>query len=178
MVNGELSLTPQSPRDSSSSSPFTSQQATIACLKSSLGVSRAFRGLSEGLSLPNPPSPANQPNKPINPRVSTPQYSTTAAEISGSLSYFRCAGMQACYSLFMILHQVQAALASESLSSCYYLFGLSDPTTELQDARRLVEEVRHGIECMRMSLRADSGFEAIAAMSREVDTAYSCFFTN
>lgn len=170
MVNGELSLTPQSPTDSSSS-PFTSEQATIACLKSSLSVARAFRSLSEGLSLPNTVNPPGQAHK-------FKLSSASAREISGSLSYFRCAGMQACYSLFMILHQIQAALASQSLSSCYYLLGPSEPATELQDARRLMEEVRHGIECMRISLRADSGFEAIAAMSREVDTAYSCFFTN
>lgn len=170
MVNGELSLTPQSATDSSSS-PFTSEQATIACLKSSLSVARAFRSLSEGLSLPNTVNPPCQAPK-------SKLLSTSTREISGSLSYFRCAGMQACYSLFMILHQIQAALASQSLSSCYYLLGQSEPATELQDARRLMEEVRHGIECISISLRADAGFEAIAAMSREVDTAYSCFFTH
>lgn len=171
MVNGEISLTPKSPTDSSSS-PFTIQQATIACLKSSLGVARAFRSLSEGLC------PLNIHNSPAQIDKSTIPPTTAAKEISGSLSYFRCAGMQACYSLFMILHQVQAAIASDSLSSCYYLFGLSEPVTEYQDARRLMEEARHGIECMRASLKTDSGFEAIASMSREVDTAYSCFFSN
>lgn len=175
LADGELSLSPRSQNDSSTS-PFTSQKATVACLKSSLAVARALRRLSEGLSDPSNLNLTDHGEKPkLSPELTT-SFAVSSKEISGSLPYFRCAGMQACYSLFMILHQIHAALSSKSLSNCYYLLGASDPSTEIQDARRLIEEVRHGIECMRMSLKMDMGFDAIAAMSREVDTAYSCFF--
>ncbi|KAE8415035.1 hypothetical protein BDV36DRAFT_285681 [Aspergillus pseudocaelatus] len=149
--------------------PFTEQQSSVRCLKSSLAVARAFKNLPRpqpSRSTGNPgnnDAPTAAESLDIHSAVS-PAHLTTSHP--SALPYFKCTAMQASYSMFMLVHRIRAAIASNRLSVCYPLMASPEPATEIQDARRLIEELRHAIECLKHSMERDMVFEGIAAMCR------------
>ena len=161
--------------------PFTEQQSSVRCLKSSLAVARAFRNLPRpqpSLSTGNPgnnDAPTAAESLDIHSAVS-PAHLTTSHP--SALPYFKCTAMQASYSMFMLVHRIRAAIASNRLSVCYPLMASPEPTTEIQDARRLIEELRHAIECLKHSMERDMVFEGIAAMCRGLTAVYLSIFPN
>ncbi|KAB8238130.1 Zn(II)2Cys6 transcription factor [Aspergillus alliaceus] len=161
--------------------PFTEQQSSIKCLKSSLAVARAFRNLPcpEPSSLTESPdthAPSSTTEAPtIHHAAPT---AASAMKSPGTIPFFKCAAMQASYSLFMLIHRIRAAIASDRLSVCYPLIANPEPVTEVQDARRLLEELRHAIECLKYSLEMDVAFEGIAAMCRGLNAVYLSIFSS
>ncbi|KAE8162273.1 hypothetical protein BDV40DRAFT_288698 [Aspergillus tamarii] len=161
--------------------PFTEQQSSVRCLKSSLAVARAFRSLPRpqpSRSTGNPgnnDAPTAAESLDIHSAVS-PAHLTTSHP--SALPYFKCTAMQASYSMFMLVHRIRAAIASNRLSVCYPLMASPEPTTEIQDARRLIEELRHAIECLKHSMERDMVFEGIAAMCRGLTAVYLSIFPN
>jgi hypothetical protein len=93
-----------------------------------------------------------------------------------TIPYFACCAMQSCYSLLMILHKIRACLATDRLATCYHLLNKPEPTTEISDAERLIEELRHGVEFLGMSLKADIIFEGVGGMGHEIEHAYLAAF--
>lgn len=86
--------------------------------------------------------------------------------------------MQASYVLYMLVHRVRAALSSKRLSVCYPLLNHPEPVTEVQDANRLIEELRNGAHSMIVCMKRDSIFEGIGGMIRDLDAAYFSLFPN
>lgn len=93
------------------------------------------------------------------------------------LPYFACCAMQSCYALLMILYKVRASSASDRLSTCYYLLNQPTPGTEVQDSERLVEEIRHAVESLRVTLFQSSTFEGVDGMRADIEGAlHAAFF--
>ncbi|KAE8381213.1 hypothetical protein BDV26DRAFT_101677 [Aspergillus bertholletiae] len=161
--------------------PFTEQESSVRCLKSSLAVARAFRNLP----CPQPSrttrgsgsndSPTAAQSLDLHSAVSP---TALAARSPSALPYFKCTAMQASYSMFMLVHRIRAAIASNRLSVCYPLMASPEPATEMQDARRLIEELRHGIECLKNSMERDMVFEGVAAMCRGLTAVYLSIFSS
>ncbi|KAB8067992.1 hypothetical protein BDV29DRAFT_196020 [Aspergillus leporis] len=167
---------PELPAHYESLFPFTEQESLVTCLKSSLSVVRTLRDLAR----PNPFAPVDTRKDTSTAKVEIQTIYNGAATMFirpfGALPYFKCAAMQAGYSLCMLLHRVRAALASKHLLACYPLLANPSSETEVDDARRLLEELRYGIESLILSLKQDVIFEGIAAMSRELDAVYLSLF--
>ncbi|KAE8409788.1 hypothetical protein BDV37DRAFT_235105 [Aspergillus pseudonomiae] len=161
--------------------PFTEQQSSVRCLKSSLAVARAFKNLpcpqpsrlTGGSGNDGSPTAAQSLDIPsaVSPTI-------FGARSPSALPYFKCTAMQASYSMFMLVHRIRAAITSGRLSVCYPLMASPEPATEVQDARRLIEELRHAIECLKHSMERDMVFEGIAAMYRGLTAVYLSVFPN
>lgn len=76
----------------------------------------------------------------------------------------------------MLLHKVRACLATDRLTNCYHLLNKPEPKTEVSDAERLIEELRHGVKSLGMSLKSDIIFEGVGGMGREIESAYLAAF--
>jgi hypothetical protein len=76
----------------------------------------------------------------------------------------------------MLLRRLRSCLATRDLSACYYLLRCAQPGTEIQDAERAIEEMRNGIGALYASLRADSVFEGVGDMARDVESIYTAYF--
>ncbi|KAJ5199982.1 Tetratricopeptide-like helical [Penicillium cf. griseofulvum] len=138
--------------------PFTEQESSVICLKSALVITTIYR------NLPYP-----------NPHGSVPSRSTTYPK---TIPYFACSAMQSCYALLMLLHRLRASLATDRLASCYHLLHDPTPVSEIADAERLREELRHGVEILGRSLKSDVIFEGVGGMGREIEGAYLAAFSN
>ncbi|KAF7180026.1 hypothetical protein CNMCM7691_009079 [Aspergillus felis] len=147
--------------------PFTQTESSIICLKSSLAISRALA------DLPHPGLSSLRTAEMDEPRINS-----SAAGYTGSLPFFKCAAMQASYVLYMLVHRVRAALLSKRLSVCYPLLNHPEPVTEVQDAKRLIEELRNGAHSMIVCMKRDLIFEGIGGMIRDLDAAYFSLFLN
>lgn len=145
--------------DSETTFPFTEQESSTICLKASLVVATSFR------NLPYPIISSMAPCEGV-PTRNWPH----------TLPYFVCCAMQSCYTLLMLLHKVRAFLATDRLSSCYHLLDKPEPKTEVSDAERLTEELRHGVKSLGMSLKSDIVFEGVGGMGREIESAYLAAF--
>lgn len=145
--------------DRESTFPFTEQESSVVCLKASLVVAASFRSLP----YPSPASlgPGERPNVRNWPHT---------------LPYFVCCAMQSCYTLLMLLHKVRACLATNRLASCHHLLDKPEPGTEVSDAERLAEELRHGVKSLGISLKSDVVFEGVGGMGREIESAYLAAF--
>ncbi|GIC86204.1 Zn(II)2Cys6 transcription factor [Aspergillus udagawae] len=146
--------------------PFTQTESSIISLKSSLAISRALAGLPRSGLLPLRTAEMDEPRN------------SNAAGYTGSLPFFKCAAMQASYVLYMLVHRLRAALSSKRLSVCYPLLNHPEPVTEVQDAKRLIEELRNGAHSMIVCLKRDLIFEGIGGMIRDLDAAYFSLFPN
>ncbi|PYH91602.1 hypothetical protein BO71DRAFT_44932 [Aspergillus ellipticus CBS 707.79] len=147
--------------------PFSVEESSKVCLKSSLAISRAFGHLNSlALSQSNYLTMSN----------TITDTSLHQKQYGGSLPYFKCAAMQACYSLYMLVHHIRAALSSKRLSICYFLLNQPDPATEVQDAKRPIEELRNGISGLISSMKLDMVFDGITAMTRDLDAVYLSLF--
>ncbi|KNG86881.1 Zn(II)2Cys6 transcription factor [Aspergillus nomiae NRRL 13137] len=145
--------------------PFTEQESAAICLKSSLAVSRVFRNLTPP-NLYYTDAPADSEALPG---------SSLSRFCPRSLPYMACCQMQSFYALTMLLRRVRTSLSSGDLQACYHLLSQPEPGSEVQDAERLVEELRHGLESLSASMRADIAFEGVVGMVREVEGV--CFAT-
>ncbi|CAG8124819.1 unnamed protein product [Penicillium salamii] len=136
--------------------PFTEQESSMICLKSSLVVSTIFR------TLPFPSIPGHT--------------SSSSIRYPKTVPYFACSAMQSSYALLMLLHRVRASLATDRLANCYHLLNGPSPESEIADAERLTEELRHGVETLAKSLKSDVIFEGVGDMGREIEGAYQAAF--
>jgi hypothetical protein len=146
--------TPKWVTDCEASFPFTEQESSIICLKSSLVITTIFR------TLPYPKT----------------LYSCSGPRYPKSIPYFVCSAMQSCYALLMLLHRLRGSLATDRLEDCYHLLNKPSPESEIADAERLREELRHGVEILGRSLKADVIFEGVGGMGREIEGAYLAAF--
>ncbi|KAK1150215.1 hypothetical protein N8T08_000117 [Aspergillus melleus] len=173
--NGVLpaSAYPKSPPDFDAVFPFTEMESSIICLKSSLTISRIFRTLPYPASCG--PNSSEMGHEPADPLTSKPDL---FCRYPHGLPYFACTSMQAGYTLYMLLHRVRAAMVSDRLSYCYPLLTYPDPATEIQDAERFMEELRHGAESLNIAMKRNALFEGIRQMAREMDSAYNSTFAD
>ncbi|RHZ44313.1 Zn(II)2Cys6 transcription factor domain-containing protein [Aspergillus thermomutatus] len=153
------------PPDLDSIFPFTQNESSIICLKSSLAISRALAGLPHSGLLPLGTV-----------QMDERRMGSNTARYTGSLPFFKCAAMQASYVLYMLMHRVRAALSSKRLSVCYPLLNHPEPVTEVQDANRLIEELRNGAHSLIVCMKRDLIFEGIGGMIRDLDAAYFSLF--
>lgn len=170
--NGVLpaSAYPKSPSEFEAIFPFTEMDSSVICLKSSLAISRIFR------ALPYPSAYGLSNTQPGHESGPLPFGATLSSRYPHGLPYFACTSMQAGYTLFMLLHRVRAAMVSDRLSCCYPLLTYPDPATEIQDAERLMEELRHGAESLNTAMKKNAPFEGVRQMAREMDAAYNSTF--
>ncbi|RAL14748.1 Zn(II)2Cys6 transcription factor, partial [Aspergillus homomorphus CBS 101889] len=148
--------------------PFSRDESSMICLKSALAISRAFKDI-----------PCPRPPLSVYPILQDSALSPLGSDregYSGSLPYFKCAAMQASYVLYMLVHRLRAALLSKRISICYPLLNHPEPGTEIQDAHRLVEELRNGAHSLILSMKRDTVFEGIASMVNDLDAAYTSLF--
>ncbi|KAJ5634761.1 hypothetical protein N7528_002603 [Penicillium herquei] len=123
--------------------PFTEQESSVMCFKSSLVIARALENL------------------PLR-SASTPYI----------LPYFVCAAMQSAYVLLTSYYRIRAALESGHLSLYHYLLNCPEPDSENQDAERLIRELRQGMESIIGALKLAQMFEGVGGMSQEILIAY------
>ncbi|RAH43145.1 uncharacterized protein BO95DRAFT_455225 [Aspergillus brunneoviolaceus CBS 621.78] len=148
--------------------PFSKDESSMICLKSSLAVARAFK------DVPSPYSATSRSTDLDNASMTT--LAPAQDGYYGSLPYFKCAAMQASYVLYMLVHRVRAALSSRRLSICYPLLNCPEAGTEIQDAHRLIEELRNGAHSLIVSMKRDLVYEGIASMVNDLDAAYISLF--
>lgn len=84
--------------------------------------------------------------------------------------------MQGSYTLLMLFHRVRSCLESGRLASCHHLLGRPEPATEISDAERLIEELRHGVESLGLPVKQDNIFEGVAGVGQEIESAYLAAF--
>ncbi|KAB8212437.1 hypothetical protein BDV34DRAFT_218810 [Aspergillus parasiticus] len=164
-LNSSHPLSPSRITKINSTFPFTEQESAAICLKSSLAVSRVFRHLTPP-NLYYTDAPSDNEALPG---------SSTSRFCPRSLPYIACCQMQSFYALTLLLRRVRTSLSSGDLQACYHLLSQPEPGSEVQDAERLVEELRHGLESLSASMRADVAFEGVAGMVREIEGV--CFAT-
>ncbi|KAL2869502.1 fungal specific transcription factor domain-containing protein [Aspergillus lucknowensis] len=158
--------------DVDSTYPFTVPESTDICLRSALVLSRTIRHL-------RPPNPHYFEPPPIS--LASTESATLRAfanpqprpQYPRSLPYLSCCTMQSCYVLAMLLCRLRACLHNRDLSPCYYLLRCVQPGTEVQDAERAIEELQNGVGSLYASLKADSVFEGVVDMVRDVETIYA-----
>lgn len=68
------------------------------------------------------------------------------------------------------------ALSSRYLGICYPLMSHPETATELQDAKRLLEELQKGCYDIISSMRLDLTYGSIASMIRDLDAVYFALF--
>ncbi|KAF7628283.1 Zn(II)2Cys6 transcription factor [Aspergillus flavus] len=164
-LNSSHPLSPSRITKIHSTFPFTEQESAAICLKSSLAVSRVFRHLTPpNLYYTDAPS-----DNEASPRSSTSRFCPR------SLPYMACCQMQSFYALTMLLRRVRTSLSSGDLQACYHLLSQPEPGSEVQDAERLVEELRNGLESLSASMIADVAFEGVVGMVQEIEGV--CFAT-
>ncbi|PYI08373.1 Zn(II)2Cys6 transcription factor [Aspergillus sclerotiicarbonarius CBS 121057] len=142
--------------------PFTEQESIRICLQSSLVVSRVFRRL---------PSP-NPTYSDAADGENTAWASRRSLGSPRSMPYVACGQLQCFYALAMVLWRVRAAAYAGNLGSVYYLLDRPSVQTEVQDAERLMEELHSGMEALGASFRADSIFEGVEMMAKEMEAVY------
>ncbi|PWY83155.1 hypothetical protein BO94DRAFT_625532 [Aspergillus sclerotioniger CBS 115572] len=138
--------------------PFTEQQSSVICLKSSLSVVRAFEDLAS-------------PDQSRCPIGGTPVADALI------LPFFMCGAMQGSYVLLMTHYRLRAALLSDQVSIYHHLLHQPEPASEIQDAERLLRELRQGIESILGSVRLTTMFEGVGGMSHEIQAAYQAAFS-
>jgi hypothetical protein len=62
------------------------------------------------------------------------------------------------------------------LASCYHLLDRPESATEVSDAERLIEELRHAVESLGIPLKQDKIFEGVAGVGQEIESAYLAAF--
>lgn len=63
-------------------------------------------------------------------------------------------------------------MSSGNLTSFSYLLDRPSGSTQVQDAERLIEELQTGMEALGRSIQADSVFEGLAKIAKEVEMTY------
>ncbi|GKZ19558.1 hypothetical protein AbraCBS73388_004367 [Aspergillus brasiliensis] len=143
--------------------PFAEQQSSLICLKSALALARAFESLA---------SPGSK--YPIGSVLAT--QATNSPATTHIVPYFACGAMQGSYVLLMIHYQLDAALLSNQVSSYRHLLHRPEPTSEVQDAERLLRELRQGVESILGSMTSANMFEGVSGMRQEIQAVYHAAF--
>ncbi|KAH1272476.1 hypothetical protein KXX16_001326 [Aspergillus fumigatus] len=148
--------------------PFTEEQSVRICLHSALVVSRVFR------RLPSPDPTYSDMGHADVVVVGRPQASCWRPKLASprSIPYMACFQLQSFYILAMVLWRIRTAMCSGNISSCAYLLDRPCAATEVQDAERLVEELRYGMEALERSIAADVVFEGIRMIHKEAERVY------
>jgi hypothetical protein len=165
-LDSVLTISPDRAAELEAVFPCTEQESSLICLKSSLAIARTFR------NLPAPDTLYSDVCLETDPLAGD----RASQKHPKTLPYFACCTMQSCYTLLMLLNKVRSCSQSGNLSSCYHLLSNPEPDSEAQDAERLIEEMRHGMESIRLGLKRDVVFEGVGAMSREVEGSLSAAF--
>ena len=76
----------------------------------------------------------------------------------------------------MLANRIQAALSSNRISICYPLLSHPDPVTEVQDAERLLEEIRSASHCIILSMKTDMVFNSVGSAVRDLDAIHHILF--
>ncbi|KAJ5945833.1 hypothetical protein N7454_002672 [Penicillium verhagenii] len=151
--------------------PFTEQESSIFCLKASLAIANAFRSLPYS----HPCGPETCKRGSLNRRVMA-RSACCVSRAPRTVPFLVCSAMQGSYTLLMLFHRVRSCLESGRLASCYHLLGRPDQATEISDAERLIEELRHGVESLGIPLKQDNIFEGVAGVGHEIESAYVAAF--
>lgn len=161
--------------DVDASFPFTAQQSTDICLRSALVVSRILCHLPP----PNPNYFEGALSYQMTTSADLSERPTVkpGADYPRSLPYLTCCTMQSCYVLVMLVRRLRASLCTGDMSTCLYLLRCAQAGTEIQDAERVIEEMRNGIGAIFTSLKSDSIFEGIVEMARDVEMIYTAYFS-
>jgi hypothetical protein len=75
----------------------------------------------------------------------------------------------------MLLQKVRASLNAGNFASYYHLPD-QEPGSEMEDAERLIEELRHGVKSVCEFMSANAIFEGFRDMAREVESIYEVSF--
>ncbi|KAF9888907.1 hypothetical protein FE257_008277 [Aspergillus nanangensis] len=167
-LHNPQSLLPSRTAQIQSIFPFTEQESAKICLKSALVVSRIFRDLPS----PNPNYSDTESDQTAETCKTRPG---TASAIHGSprsIPYLACCELQSFYVLVMLLRRVRASAYLGDISSCYYLLANPQPESEVQDAERLLEELRNALISLKTSIQADTVFGGV------IETAQMHFFSH
>ncbi|KAJ5546283.1 hypothetical protein N7494_003868 [Penicillium frequentans] len=151
--------------------PFTEQESSNICLKSSLVIANAFRSLP----YPHPCGPETCKRGSLNRRVMV-RSPCCVGRAPRTVPFLGCSAMQGSYTLLMLSHRVRSCLESGRLASCYHLLGRPEPATEISDAERLIEELKHAVESLGLPVKQDNIFEGIAGVGHEIESAYLAAF--
>ncbi|OOQ81616.1 Zn(II)2Cys6 transcription factor [Penicillium brasilianum] len=143
--------------------PFTEQESIKICFHSCLVVSRVFRRL---------PSPNPMYSDTTETEDTVPWASRRSLASPRSIPYMACCELQTFCIMAMILWKVRTAMCSGNLASYLYLLDRPSCSTQWQDAERLVEELQNGMEALARSIQADTVFEGLARMAKEVERTY------
>lgn len=143
--------------------PFTEQESVKICFHSCLVVSRVFRRL---------PSPNPMYSDTTESEDTVPWSSRRSLASPRSIPYMACCELQSFCIMAMILWKVRTAMCSGNLASYLYLLDRPSCSTQWQDAERLVEELQYGMEALARSIQADTVFEGLARMAKEVERTY------
>ncbi|KAJ5657443.1 Zn(II)2Cys6 transcription factor [Penicillium longicatenatum] len=162
-----LAVSPGQFSESNSVFLFTEEESTLICLKAALVLSRTLRTLP----WPNPFLYESAGRLSMESAGSM-----NSIHYPRSLPYMACCGMQGCYVLMMLLRKIRTCLCSNTLSSCRYLLGHTEPATEYQDAERFIEELRNGVKSVRDFMPGNAVFGRVMDMAREAETTYTADF--
>jgi hypothetical protein len=157
--------TPKWTTDNDNPFPFTEQESSIICLKSSLAIASIFRSL-----------PSSSPTSLDGYTTGRHDSSFAPVKYPRIIPVFACSGMQGCYALLMLLHRLRACMATDRLATCYHLLNKPNPESEVADVERLTEELRHGVEILMRSMKSAVIFEGVGGMGREIEGAYLAAF--
>ena len=169
-------LSPDPSTEIDSIFPFTRNESTNICLKAALVLSRILRTFSWSNPSFAHTTTNSKPCAAIDDPMTHYTSLTSHSRYPRSLPYLACCGMQSCYVLMMILRKIRTSLSVGNLSTCYFLLVHPEPGTERQDAERLIEELRHGVESVCCFMSSNAVFESVADMAREVETIYTAHF--
>lgn len=152
--------------------PFTEQESSHICLKASLVVAKGFRDLVH-------PSAFGGDTSEGDLLSSKDMFSDLGDyKYPHSIPYFSCSAMQSSYALLMLVRKLRSSLATDRLGACYHLLNKPEPATEASDTERLIEELRHGVELLSVSLEPDVVFEGVGRMGHEIKSAYVAAFSD
>ncbi|KAH8805042.1 Zn(II)2Cys6 transcription factor [Xylogone sp. PMI_703] len=142
--------------------PFEIHDSTIICLKSALVTVRVCR------QLPKPETDCG---------MSGGDSYSSRFQFYGALPFFSCCAIQSCYVMLMIIYKVKGLILSSQLQEHSYLFSHPESETQVQDAERLIEELRNGLAIMIKVLEnCRVAFEAIDTMVDELQCAFDIAF--
>ncbi|KAI2955055.1 hypothetical protein CBS147323_9690 [Aspergillus niger] len=141
--------------------PFTEQESVHICLHSALAISRVFRRL--------PVPSASRYTDTAEAEAPIPWLSWQPLASPRSVPYLACCQLQSFGILAVVLCRVRMATRSGNLASYSYLLDRPGScSTRVQDAERLIEELQSGMEALGRSIQADTVFEGIIGVAKEV----------
>lgn len=143
--------------------PFTEDESVRICFHSSLVVSRIFRRLPA----PNPMYSDTTEVEKVVPWASRRDLASPR-----SIPYMACCQLQSFCTMAMVLWRVRTAMCSGNLAGYSYILDRSSSLSQVQDAERVIEELQLGMEALGRSIQADTVFEGLSDIAKEVEKTY------